>query len=168
MMCLWQNSLTMPVTSYANAGGTGNRTATITVNIAGSLPAPVGGTLSNIVNGDFSANNTGSCGVGSGTTAFSDGDAFEYVFPSLVFIDEWKAYMDRAISWGSWKNQYWDGAAFQDLNSFTWNSQTQTQAVTGMPFTGTTKLRVMKVGAASGLVAPYYEEKEFKIAAAAT
>jgi hypothetical protein len=61
-----------------------------------------------------------------------------------------------------------DGTTWVDLNSFTWNTSTQTQAVTGMPSTGARYLRMIKVGTSGTITNAWYEEFEFKTATGAS
>jgi hypothetical protein len=157
-----------PVTSYLNPGGSGDRTALITVTLGGALAAQLSsGTADNLVDGDFTASSAGSAGIGAGTASFADGDYFGLAYPARVFIDRVRLTMDRALApaWGAWKFAWWDGAAARDLNGFTWDQQVQEQDVAGMPSGGTTELRIVKVGALAAVTAPFFEEIECRIAA---
>lgn len=163
MMCIWQSAATIPVTSYANSGGTGDRTGIIT---GSSSSANIfSGTVSLLLDGDFTANSSHSMNINNGP--FTGGDYFQFQFTAKKYIDEVKLYADRALSnaWGSWKFRVSnDGVSFADLNTFTWNTQTQTQVVTGMDFAGFTYLRIEKVGTTNPVTGVWFEEVEFKIA----
>jgi hypothetical protein len=161
-------SQTVPSTSYANAGGTGARTGSITVTA--SVPAIFGyggSTATSLVDGSAAANTTNAY-VTNGAPSFVDGNYFQFYFGSAKYIDEVKIYADRSLSNGSWKWQWSnDGTTWTDGNTFTWSSATQTQSVTGWPASGATYLRMTKVGSTTGTDASY-EEFEFKIAAGST
>lgn len=86
-----------PVTSYANAGGTGDRTAIITVTSNSCMNA---GTDSNLVDGAFGTNSTDSRDFHSGVT----GGFIEQDFGAgnEKVIDEWKWYQDNTSTHSTW------------------------------------------------------------------
>lgn len=169
MMVISNSELTIPTTAYANSGGTGDRTASITVTQT-VFTVSVLGTASNLVDGSFTASTAGSLSQSGGTINLTDGMYLQFAFGSKKYIDEVKLYVDRALStpWGSWKFQVSnDGSSFSDLNTFTWDSQTETATVTGMDAEGYSYLRITKSGATGSATNPWFEEVEFKIAAGA-
>jgi len=78
-----------PVTSYANTGGTGNRTAIITVSSNFSLQ---GGTFDNLVDGDTVNQDNATGGCDMPTTGPANGDYIRFTWATKVYIDEltWK------------------------------------------------------------------------------
>lgn len=96
-------------TSYANAGGTGDRTASITVS---GLTIDEG-TLNNLVDGNFADGAGGSVSPDAGTTAF------KFDFGSNKVIDEFKLYGNTTQSTG-WTVQWagsTDDASYSDIGS---------------------------------------------------
>jgi hypothetical protein len=148
-----------PTTTYV----TGDRTATITVTTNITI---TGGTINNFVDGDFSANTAGSIDFNGAANTAGNYIRFDWGVGALKYFDEAKIYCATAPANDIWKWQYSvsDGTTWVDLNSFTWNTSTQTQAVTGMPSTGARYLRMIKVGTSGTMSNLYYEEFEFKTA----
>lgn len=165
MMSLWQTELTIPTTSYANAGGTGNRTASITATsnetwVNGSTPPAV-------VDGDFTADNTHSLNTSKTVAA---GAYVRFDFGALVkkYIDEVKLYYSTTPANGSWKIRGSnDASSWTDLVTFTWNTATQTVTLTGMDAAGYRYYDIISPGGVA-MTAALWEETEFKIAPGAT
>jgi hypothetical protein len=157
----------VPLTSYTNPGGSGDRTGLITVtcsaNIAGMIySAP----LSKMVDGAL--------GVHAGESIdlfaadFIDGDWFTFDFGegSKIYVDAMRTWFDRNINWGNWLIRgSSDNLLWFEFNSFLWTglSGGTEQAVEGMPAHGYRYLGLRKIGATSG-IAPYFREIEFRIA----
>lgn len=159
-------ALSAPVTAYANDGGTGNRTATVT---ATSSVTWAGGSTPNLINGDnTTANSTHA--VDPPNTTISSSDYIRFQFASAKYIDEFKIYQSSAVSEGDWFVQASnDALAWSTLASFTWNGATQTVPLSGMEFEGYTYYQIAKNGAgASWSLIPWILEFEFKIAAGAS
>jgi hypothetical protein len=159
----------IPVTSYTNAGGSGDRTSLVTVTCSANVTSMIGGgTLSNLVDGGFVADNNDS--VDFASASFADGDfwTFDFGAGKRAYIDEIKTWFDRVVSWGTWKARAsQDNTNWSEFNSFTWTgiNGATVQAITGMPAHGFRYFGLLKVGATSGTV-PRFKEAEFKIAGA--
>jgi hypothetical protein len=144
-------------TSYANPGGTGNRTASITVTVAGFTLG--GGTASNLVDGVNAANTNDGMWITSGTGAIT------FDFGSGQYISEFKWYQPSTTS--VLGNYNWDGS--NDNSNWTTikssfalgGSATQTVDVTqGSP----TLYRYYRLNYVSGTVTNNWNgEIEFKI-----
>lgn len=157
-------SFTPPATSYANTGGTGNRTATIT---ATSNITWDGGSTSNLINGSTSGTNT-SVAVdepGTGGTAISDGDYIRFQFGSAKYINEVKAYHNGTVNHGNWKWQVSnDGSSWVDASSSTaWNGTSQTFTIA--PDNRYTYYQFINVGGGVNWPNTWIQEFEFKIEA---
>lgn len=170
MMCLFiPPVVAAPTTSYANTGGMGDRTASITATSSFSGTPLDTGTPSNMVDGGFNGNSSDCYYRASGTANWADGDYLQFDFTSLGlrYINEVKLTslaIGDGYPGGNWKFVYsQDGTNFVDLNTFAWTSLILSQAVTGMPAEGCLKLRIKKVGASSA-DRPIIAEVEFKIA----
>ena len=136
-------------TSYANPGGTGDRTASITVTGTGIV-----GTLSHFVDG--------SLGLGEW---FNDATLIRFDFGTAKVIDEAKFYQNDPSTQGSWQWQGGpDGAAWTNLGApFTLGGAT-VQTITALAgnTTGYRFYQLVRVsGATSSL--PWVHEFEFKI-----
>ena len=148
-------------TSYANAGGTGNRTSSITV----TGDAPVTGTLSTMVDGSQSGTIDGNNGVAvSGTNL-----RFDFGSGQSKVITEAKFYADNGTAEGTWKWQGSDDASsWTDVSaSFSLVGATS-GAVIGDMSANTTGYRYYQMLGVSGSMAsvstPFWREFEFKIA----
>lgn len=143
-------------TSYANAGGTGNRTATITVVAAGwSNASP-----NTLVNGNL----TETVGYFNGLSSLE----FQWTTPKI--IDEVKFYQQNTVAHGTWKWQGSnDGTLWTDVGgSFTLGGvATQTITTLAGNTQGYYRWRIVLVSGASSN-SPYVYEFEFKIDDAAT
>lgn len=155
--------LDIPSTSYANAGGQGDRTASITVtsNIVWD-----GGTNSNLVDGASANNTTDSMntpGVGAGV--INDGDYIEFDFGSNVYIDELTITQDVVPNNGLWQwlGSNSSGTGFTAYGSATWNNLPQVVSATGIPAEGHRYWRWRKSGAGTWTNA-WLREFTFKIA----
>ena len=138
-------------TSYANTGGTGNRTAIITVTVTGGFS----GSPSVLVNGDLVTNNIWF----SGTTAIQ----FEFTEFKKI-IDEAKFYQQLTTSHGTWKWQGSDnGSTWTDIGgTFTLGGVTvQTFTTLGGNTAEYKYYRLLLVSGATS-TAPYIYEFEFK------
>lgn len=89
-------------TSYANSGGTGNRTGSITVTSSGLSIG--GGSESNLVDGASADNTTDSLFFSPHTPSSG---YFQFDFGSAVYIDEFKEYQEDNVANGTWK---WTGS----------------------------------------------------------
>lgn len=143
-------------TSYANAGGTGDRTATITA----TTTVTWNGTFTNIINGNTTeSNNWMSGGSNSGLYIRFD-------FGSAKLVDQVKWYQDSATSQGYWKWQGSnDASAWTDVsNSFPLGPVGATQVIYLYP-SNATSYRYWQVIGTSGSTSPgsYQREVEFKL-----
>lgn len=164
MMVLQNVALTMPVTSYANSGGTGDRTASITVTATAPIIA-FAGTLNNLVDGSMAADAAGSA---SPTGLATAGQYLRFQFASKKYIDEIKVYYNIVPNNGSWKWQASnDASSWTDLATFTWDATLETVALTGMDFAGYLYYQMI-LTADHNLTNDWFQEVEFKIAAGAT
>lgn len=147
-------------TSYANSGGTGDRTGSITLTVTGSLNGSAVGTPNVLLDG-----------VTSGATNlyFNNNSAnsygFKFDFGTAKIINEAKFHQENTTSHGTWKWQGSnDGSSWTDIgSSFTFGGaaiQTQT-SLSG----NTTAYRYYQVIGVSGTASnsPYIYEFEFKI-----
>jgi hypothetical protein len=145
-------------TSYANPGGSGNRTPTLVqVTVTGAPAIGLNTVLSAAVDGNTSTN----------AFFFGLGSAYivEFWFASIKIIDEAKMYQSAATTHGTWK---WQGSndrtTWTDIGStFTLGGVT-TQTMTSLAgnTTGYIFYRLFQVtGPASGT--PWIYEFEFKI-----
>jgi hypothetical protein len=160
MMVLQNLALTMPVTAYANSGGTGDRTASITVTATAPIIA-FAGTLNNLVDGSMAADAAGSASP-SGTA--TTGQYLRFQFGSKKYIDEIKVYYNIVPNNGSWKWQACDDASsWIDLATFTWDATLETVALTGMDFAGYLYYQMI-LTADHVLTNDWFQEVEFKIA----
>ena len=145
-------------TSYANSGGTGDRTASITVTLTGNFLGA--GSAAGFVNGSFANNHY--FGNNAATTY-----GFTFDFGTARIIDEAKFYQQNTTSHGVWKWQgSSNGSSWTDIgSSFTFGgAATQTQtALNG----NTTAYRYYRVIGVSGTASdsPWLYEWEFKISA---
>ncbi|MBX3514759.1 MAG: hypothetical protein KF750_14335 [Xanthobacteraceae bacterium] len=152
-------------TSYANTGGTGDRTASITITTNASL---VNGTINSLIDGGFGANYSDSTAFSSQSVA---GLYIKFQFSTAKCITEAKWYQNSGTqSHGTWK---WQGSnddsAWVDIgSSFTLGGvATQTQS----ELTGNTAAylyyRLLGVSGSTNTT-PYLTEIEFKIGSAPT
>lgn len=155
-------SMGLPSTAYANAGGTGDRTASITITQSGHT---MGGssTINNLIDGDMTASDAGSAWFNN--TSPAAGSYIRFQFATPKYIDEFKFYQSVATSLGTWKwRGSMDGASFTDLEagSFTLgNATTQTRAIT---HTAPKTWLYYQLEYVSGTVNnPFNQEIEFKI-----
>lgn len=149
-------------TSYANAGGTGDRTASITVtsNVLNS------GTPSNLVDGASADNSTDSCDFF--TNANGAWILFDFGAATYKVIDEITWYQSTTATHGTWcVDGSVDGKDFDELkSSFTLGGSVGANVIS---FTNTGGYRYYRLRQtiASGNVSssPWLREVEFKIAA---
>lgn len=142
-------------TSYANAGGTGNRTASITITSAVSLT----NAASMLVNGVTTAE------AGPYFTNLSTTNAIRFDFGISKTIDEAKFYQSTTASHGTFKWQgSHDDATFADIGSTFTLGGALTQTLTSLNgnVTAYRYYRLLQTAgqASSG---PYLYEFEFKI-----
>lgn len=146
-------------TSYANAGGSGDRTGTVTM-AESNVSVLASETL--LING---VSGTGTAYFNSYPTFINDGDWFSFDFGSPKVIDEIKWYQQTSTSHGTWKVQgSTDNSSWSDVGTtFTLGSST-TQTITEI--NGNTAdyryWRLFLVTGPSSNV-PYLFEIEFKI-----
>lgn len=151
--------------SYSNPGGTGNRTASITVTA--QLPGGFTGPLSSLVDGT-TAGDTDFFFTGG-----TYGDSWiKFDFGSGKIINEMKWYQDTSTT--HFTDAQWEGSndnsAWTVIGStFTLGGATPFQTNTTMS-ANTTSYRYYRIHSAAGLVSgvPYDQEIEFKVAAAGT
>lgn len=145
-----------PVTpSYANAGGTGNRTGIITVTQA-SLNVFVNPTI--LIDGNTS-------GAGSYFNGTPDGEWIKFDFGTAKVIDEAKFYQSNSATHGTWKLQgSADDSSWSDVGtSFTFGGTTL-QTITELNG-NTTAFRYYRFIKVSGTTngGPWTYELEFSI-----
>ena len=101
------------VQSYLHPGGFGNRSSSITVT--GTLTDGSGtGPKSNLVNGDYSNNTTGSWYMSNTQTA---GNYVDFNFGSKRIVDEATWGTDNTTAMGTYKWQGGDGTTYSDIGS---------------------------------------------------
>lgn len=154
-------------TDYANSGGTGDRTASISVTVSSSLLAS--GTASNLVDG-ATGNNTTDSIIFSAVAVAGETIVFDFGAGVAKIITEATWKQGATSTHGTWKWQTSnDGDTWTDAGAaFTLGGATsQTQTVLNGTNYGYRFYRLLGVsGTASG--APWIQEVEFKIAAAPT
>jgi hypothetical protein len=155
---------TAPLTSYANPGGSGNRTAggDGTIAISSNIVWDQGATV-NLINGVAASNATDAVdepGVGSTSVA---GAVIDFYFQDLKkFCDEITLEKDTAGSSGTWQfltsN---DGANFALGGTIAWTG-TITSYPIAMPFSGAKLFRLL--GISGTWSNAWFREVTFKIA----
>lgn len=169
MMALWQTAGGVPVTSYANAGGTGNRTASVTVTVDFT---PTAGVAANLVNGSFVADASNSLDPPGNFT----GPHFRIDFGSGVkkYIDELKLTSSSSTTvagfWdvrGSNDATNWTVFTGPDGGQFLWDSAVEVVPLLGVAPTGYRYYEIFRTVSTS-FGAGWIEEFEFKIADGAT
>jgi hypothetical protein len=160
--------LTPPITSYANAGGTGDRRALFTISSNITWDS---GVTSNLFDGDNATiGSTNSVDTpGTGATAIANGSFVRWQSPTKKFIDEFKLYYTTSVANGAWKFQACDdGASWIDLASFTWNTLLQTVAFSNPFPEGFFYHQIVKNGAGTNWDNNWFKEIECKIAEGAS
>lgn len=163
--------LSAPTTAYANAGGTGDRTASITIS---SNITPDGGIINNLIDGGVSVNTTDGIDMpGTGSTAIPTDTYVKFDFGASTkkYIDEVKIKFDAGIppNMGAWVVQCSnDDSTYTTVGSYTWNTATQTVTLSGVDPEGFRYWKLAKNGAGSNYTNSYWLEVEFKIAAGAS
>jgi hypothetical protein len=151
--------------AYTNAGGQGDRTASITAFVSASLLG--GGTASNLVNGSTASNYTGSIAFNAVAVAGLV-ISFDFGQTAARVITEATWKQGATSTHGTWKWQGSnDAATWTDIgSSFTLGgATTQTQTTLSANIYAYRHYRLLGVsGTASG--APYIQEVEFKISKA--
>jgi hypothetical protein len=149
------------VTSYANAGGTGNRTSTITVT-CDAVIGSFGGNYGNLVDGAFGNNDTDAVWWDYGQT----GKRLTFQFATKKIIDEAKHYSSTAASHGTWKWQGSDdGSSWVDLSTtFTFQAGFEgfVQGDLSGNSTGYYYYSILQTGGVTNSN-PWMQEWEFKI-----
>jgi hypothetical protein len=149
-------------TSYANSGGTGNRTSLIRVNDNGVIN---GGTLTGAKLVDGTLTDQGWF-VSGQTAAWIE---FDFSAIGKVVIDAFRIYGSAATANGTWKLSGWDpttGAWVQIATGLVWAGNS---AGFGTPneltFSNTTAYAVYRLDQTAGTTTsgPDYSEVEFKI-----
>lgn len=160
--------LTNPVTSYANTGGTGNRTSIITVTTNGITWS--NGVSSNLVNGATGTNASASVTENGGS--ISVGTYIQFQFVSPQFIDAIKLiYTTVAISMGNWEIRASnDGSNWDTLSTFAWSDASGTvEAIFTNPRPeGYLYYRVYKNTSGDTFSTSWFFEVEFRIAPGAS
>jgi hypothetical protein len=153
--------LVQPITatSYDNAGGKGNRTASITVSFTGGL---MGGTASGLVNGVFSSSDGlyfANTGVSGKYIRFDFGAGAQKV------INEIKYYQQTATTQGVWQFQGSnDASSWTNIGSTFTLGSAATDTITAMSANTTTYRYYQLLGVSgSGNSSPWAYEWEFKI-----
>lgn len=146
-------------TSYSNPGGSGDRTASITVTSNRTW----NGALSNLVDGAFGNNTTDSIWLGF-TVSSSDYIRFDFGAATPKYIDEITFKQQNTTSHGTWK---WrgsnDGVTWNDLTSNYTHGGSTAQVVpltTNLGYYRYYELRGVSGSHSSG---PYIHEFEFKL-----
>lgn len=155
-----------PTTAYANAGGTGDRTASITVT--GNF-TPTAGTFANLVDGAIVANSTDSMDPPA-TVAAPPYIRFDFGSGVKKYIDEitMKASTATIANVSFTIQGSNDAAIWTDLaTTVVWNSATKVQALTGLSINGYRYYQLKWAPSGSIFGAGWMEEFEFKIAAGA-
>jgi hypothetical protein len=138
-------------TSYANTGGTGNRTAIITVTATGFAGDP-----NVLVNGDLVTN----------TIWFNNMTELRFEFSGFKkIIDEAKFYQQLTTSHGTWKWQGGDdGSSWTDIGSSFALGGSTTQTITALAG-NTAEYKFYRMVRVSGATSssPYVYEFEFKL-----
>lgn len=148
-------------TSYANAGGTGDRTGSVTVTSSGFS----GGTDSNFVDGATGSNSTDARDT-AGAAATSLSIVFD--FGSAKYIDEARMKFSAAAAGGVFRWQCGDSGAgpWTDCSAdWTAGSSTTVTSALTMEYTGH---RCLKVAGVSGTTSgsPWWTEAEFRVGGA--
>lgn len=155
-------TLTAPTTAYANSGGTGARTGSITAS--SNVTWGTSSTPPALVDGSFGQNSTNSLNLNVGSIAANSYIRFAFGAGVKKYIDEAKLYCHIVPSNGSWKFQASnDASAWTDLVTFTWDQQTQTVTMTGLDAAGY-RYYQMICPAGHAMSNAWFEEIEFKIA----
>lgn len=146
-------------TSYANTGGTGNRTGIITVTTSASLLNS--GTASNLVDGATGANSTDATDWLATAAA---GGWIQFDFGSRVIIDEVTWKQSNTLTHGHWR---WEGS----LDATNWVPLSSPALLGGtaqvIPFPNLLSYRYYRVLGVKGTKSssPWLLEVEFKIEA---
>ena len=148
--------------SYANAGGTGNRTSIITF----SKSDPTwswGGTASKIIDGDTTSN--GQFFFGGVSLSSSIWMQWDFGAGNQVLITEAKFYQQNSTAQGTWQWQGSnDGSTFANIGSSFALGTAATQTITALSG-NTTKYRIYRMVGVSGSTStgPWVYEMEFQI-----
>lgn len=147
-------------TSYANPGGQGDRTASITVT-SNFTPQ---GTMSNAVDGASANNSTDSFGFQGGVTS-GNTITFDFGAGALKIIDEFTWVQQTAATQGTWKWSWSnDNSAYTDLTTgiaIAGVSSTTVVPVSSNP-SGARYYRLTQTGGATD-ASPWIQEVTFKI-----
>lgn len=165
--------LTRPITSYTNSGGTGDRTASITVTSSASTFGYSGAPDSNFVDGASANNTTDGSGFLTDGMTIDSSKWLQFDFGSGVskYIDEVTFKKQTTANQGTWK---WQGSA--DASSWVdVSGSTALSGATSVVFTLTTaptgnRYRYYRMLGVSGTAnspgaSEWLHEVEFKIAA---
>jgi len=160
-------NISAPSTAYANAGGQGDRTGSITVTTNRAIDS---GTINNLVDGAAGSNSTDAVDFTATGTFWDTGDYIRFDFGSGVkkYIDEVTFAASATPSNGAWKWQGSnDASAWTDLWSGTWGTLNQVFSLTGVSASGYRYYQLISTGSGSGSDL-WYQEVTFKIGAGAT
>ncbi|MGE0564710.1 MAG: hypothetical protein AB7O50_09370 [Pseudolabrys sp.] len=161
---------TSSATSYANAGGSGNRSGSVTVSIAG-FSQYAGSAAGNLVNGDTTADGTNDFGFGTNGASCA-GYEIRFDFGAQKYVDEYKWYQQNAAGQGSWKLQGANASDYSDAADLHAAEALVTGATTTHSVISPGLYRYYRLVGVSGTVtAPsggtWCTEVEFKIGTAA-
>jgi len=158
--------LITPTTSYANAGGTGDRTGLIIVT---ANFTPNTGNVDRSVDGSLTGNSSGGFLVGNGTAATGLTVTWDFTgYSERKYIDEVTCKCVSAAGQGvSGKFQgSINGVSFYDVSSiFAWDSNAKVVSCPSMDPDGVNYLRF--IGTSGSFTSNYWLENEFKIASGA-
>lgn len=167
MLASVSSGYTPPTTSYANAGGTGDRTATITASVTG-FQSLGGGTASNLVDGAFATNTTDACYHAAASGVTNGGFTFDFGVGAAKYIDEFKWYQNATAALGTCVFEGSnDNSSYTTLgSSFTLNDAGSGSGTTfSTPHSVPAPYRYYRIRQTSGSSTnnPYFKEIEFKI-----
>lgn len=148
-----------PITSFFNTGARGDRTASITASITGSLGA---GTINNLIDGAFGATSSDACWFSGGQTSV----IVKFDFGTAKVIDAFRWLQSTTASHGTW---VFEGS--NDDSSYTQIGSNFTLGGANLTFffgANTTAYRYYRLRQTSGSTSssPWLQEIEFRIAAA--
>jgi hypothetical protein len=153
-----------PATNYANAGGTGDRTASIA---ATASYTPANGSAPRTVDGSFAGNSAGAIQVLASGSAAGEYVQWDFGAGTPKYTDEITLYQNGNIILTCRFDYSDDAASWIAMGgTFLFNANAQVVAVTMLP-EGARYIRLVFVsGTYPG--AGYFSEIEFKIAPGAT
>lgn len=158
---LWLDTpLDVPATSYANPGGTGNRTALITITKSITQD---GGADNAIVDGATSGTN-GWDMPGTGATPIPNGAWFDAQFATRKYFTKTRLRFSTGANMGLWDVYVHNGGSLLLVGGFTWNADLLEATLTGLDPEGYTNIRCVKNGAGTSYTNNWFNEWEFELA----